>query len=141
MNRTIQTFLRTASFIFLSVFAIACNNDDDDDTGVAQVVVVNMNGNRVPQAIVELECESSIDRPCDIFVTGYTDGVGVYETEWTYNKVLKVNAFKVVRDTQIVGVIPDTTHVITADSTCGESYISIRSGETTRQTVVLYECN
>ena len=142
MDRTIQTFLRNASIAFLMVLAIACKKDDDDDTtGIAQILVVNTEGEHVPYAIVEMECESSIDKPCDVFVTGYTDATGFYETEWTYNKVLKVNAYKVVTDTQVLGTLPDTTQVITADSTCGETYISIKTGETTQQYVVLYECN
>lgn len=140
MDCTINTFLRGALFALMMISVVACR-DEDDDTGIAQVLVVDTQGIHQPYSIVELECESSIDRPCDVHATGYADENGVFETTWTFNKVLKVNAYKIVRDTQIVGTLPDTTHIITADSTCGETYISIRTGETTRQTVVLYECN
>ncbi len=122
------------------IIVVSCNDEDEEKT-IAQVQVVTFEGEAVPFALVEMDCQSSIDKPCEVFSEGLADATGLYETEWTYSKVMKVNAYRIIRDTQVIGVLPDTTQIITADSMCGETFISILEGQTNRQTVVLYECN
>jgi len=118
----------------------SCNNDDDDGDTIAEVVVVTQQGARVPGATVTLECESTISRPCELKVVGLTDAGGVFRYQTNLPKVLRIEAFKLATDTQILGTLPDTVQVITVDSICGESFISIQENETSRQTVVLNDC-
>ena len=130
------------AFLFLiSLGFVSCNNDEEDT--IAQINVVNEEGQRVGNAAVAFTCQSSYDppRPCNIQITGQANSSGFYERKFDLPAVLVVSAFRVVRDTTVVGVLPDTTMIITRDSLCGESFISIQEGETTKKTVVVYECN
>lgn len=126
--------------VLISAGFIGCKEDDPTKL---QVYVVDEEGNRVQNAVIQFNCESSYDppRPCDVEMEVTADGTGYYEREFDQPSVLRINAFKIDRDTQVLGTLPDTSVVITADSLCGESYVSIQEFETTKKTVVVYECN
>jgi hypothetical protein len=121
---------------------VGCNKEEEDPT-VAEIHVVDVEGKIVPYAQVELTCESSTTppEPCIIETGGTTDAAGMYSTEFELPNVLRVTAYKIHSDTQIFGILPDTTMIITTDSICGESFISVLENQTNRKTVVLYECN
>jgi len=124
----------------LGVAAIGCDDDDDDPT-IGQVIVKTVDDNVVPEAAVILECESSENRECNILIEGVSDENGMFEVKRDLSQILRVTSYKIVFDTNIEGLIPDTTVTITRDSICGESFITFVEGETSRQTVVLYSCN
>jgi len=124
----------------MGIAGVGCNNDDDDST-IGRVIVRTVDDNAVPDATVILECESSINKECNILIQGISDENGVFEVERELSQILRVTSYKIVFDTNIEGIIPDTTLTITRDSICGESFLSFVEGETTSQTVVLYSCN
>lgn len=130
-----------ATTLSLGLVFTACNKEEEGAT--AEVHVVTEKGALVPNALVYLDCESSKTppQPCNIHVEGVADENGIFIHEFKQPSVLKITAFKIYADTQVLGVLPDTTLVITRDSLCGESFISVLEGEASKQTVVLYECN
>ncbi len=144
MIRTKKTFLTfTLYFVFMSLF-IACSSDDDDideDATVGEIMTLNADGERVAGSTVRLDCESSINQPCDVEFTGLTDEQGIFRREFQLPKVLRVRAHKIVIDTTVEGTLPDTNQIITRDSICGETYISIIESQVSRQTVVLFSCD
>ncbi len=124
----------------LGFVTISCDDEDDDPT-IAQVLVETVDKKIVPGANVTLVCESSQNKECNILIEGVSDENGVFETRRDLSQILRVSSYKIVNDTEVVGVPPDTTLVITRDSICGETFINIIENETSRQTVVLYSCN
>ena len=129
------------AFVIAGLVFVACEKEKDPTK--LQVYVVDEEGTRVQNAVIQFNCESSFDppRPCDVEIEVSANSNGFYEQEFDQPAVLRINAFKIDRDTTVLGVLPDTTIVITADSLCGESFVSIQEEETTRKTVVVYECN
>lgn len=144
MIRTKKTFLTFTLYLFLSSLFVACNNDDDDvdeDATFGEVMTLDADGDIVSGSTVRLDCESSINQACDIEITGITDANGIFRRQFQLPMVLRVRAHKIVVDTTVEGTLPDTNQIITRDSICGETYISIIEGEVSRQTVVLFECD
>lgn len=117
-----------------------CKKESDDPTDIV-VTVLTDEGQRVPFANITFQCESTINRPCELVIERVTNEIGVYERRFSEPKVLRINAYKIVADTLIVGIPPNTYPQITRDSLCGEAYITIREFATSRQTVVLSVCN
>ncbi|MDR9398125.1 hypothetical protein [Salibacter sp.] len=138
-----KNWLASIFAMALLIGFVACENDDDEDDAptIAEIRTLDTDGEAVADATVLLTCESSVNRPCDIEIEGKTNQNGVYTREFELPKVLKVNAYKVLSDTQVTGVFPDTNITVTYDSICGEAYISIIANEKSRQSIVLYECN
>lgn len=132
-------FLLLVALLFV-VFT-ACETEEDPT--ILQVVVLDQEGEIVPNAVVQVNCQSSFDppRPCEVEHTGIANREGFYEREFQKPLVVRLNAFKIARDTQVLGVLPDTTVVITSDSLCGETFVSIQENETTRKSIVVGECN
>lgn len=144
MIRTKKALLTFTFYLLLSGFFVACNNDDDDvdeDATVGEVMTLDAEGEVVGGSTVSLDCESSINQPCDIEITGTADENGIFRHQFKLPKVLRVRAHKIVIDTTVEGTLPDTNQIITRDSICGETYISVIEGEVSRQTVVLFNCD
>lgn len=144
MIRTKKVFLTFTFYLLLSSFFVACSNDDDDvdeDATVGEVMTLDSDGEIVSGSTVKLDCESSINQPCDIEITGITDETGIFRREFELPMVLRVRAHRIVVDTTVEGTLPDTIQTITRDSICGETYISIIEGQVNRQTVVLFNCD
>lgn len=130
-----------ATTLSLGLVFTACNKEEEGAT--AEVHVVTEDGLSVPNALVYMDCESSKTppQPCNVHIEGATDDLGIFVQDFDQPAVLKITSFKIFADTQVLGVLPDTTLIITRDSLCGESFISVLAGESNKQTVVLYECN
>ena len=123
---------------------VSCSSDDDDDPNkgktIAQIMTLDPEGKTIPDVNIRLVCETSTERPCEIDIRGKSNSAGMFEKEFVLPKVLRVNAHKIVLDTVITGVPPNTQTDIVRDSICGQTYISIVEGTTSRQTVVLFSC-
>ncbi len=120
------------------VFITSCKNTVPDT--IAEVRVLTEAGNPVPFANIILACTSSVNKPCEIEIFGTADKNGIYTHKFDLPKVLEVTAAGNIRDTQIFGALPDTTMVITKDSICGVTFISIKPEQTSVQTITLYNC-
>jgi hypothetical protein len=120
------------------VFMMSCNNDVEPT--VAEIRVIDLNGNPVPNADIVLSCTSSVNKPCDIEIFGVADENGVFTETFDLPKVLEITAAGNLHDTQIIGTLPDTIMIITKDSICGTSFISIKPEQTSVQSITLYEC-
>lgn len=127
-------------FVAILAFSLVSCDDEDDDPTIAQVLVESVDQKVIPGANVTLVCESSENKECEILIEGISDENGVFETQRDLSQILRVTSYKIILDTQILGVPPDTTQIVTRDSICGETFINIIEGETSRQTVVLYSC-
>ncbi len=129
------------TLLIVGLAFVACEKEKDPTK--LQVFVVDEEGQKVQNAVIQFNCESSFNppRPCDVEIEVNANSSGFYEHKFDQPAVLRINAFKIDRDTLVLGTLPDTTMVITADSLCGESFVSIQEEETTRKTVVVYECN
>ncbi len=140
LKRTLRYSASAAVLAVLSLF-VGCNNDDDDPT-IAEIYAVNEAGEVIQNANVSLVCESSVNpaQPCIVGDTGRTNSTGLFRSEFALPAVMKITSFKVTADTQIFGILPDTSMIITRDSLCGETFITVLEGDINRQTVVLYEC-
>ena len=130
----IVVFFSLISFVFIT----SCK--DDTPPTIAQVKVLNQLGEPIPNADVVLACTSSVNQPCDIEIVGVADENGLFEHTFDLPQVLTVYASGNRHDTQILGVLPDTTMIITKDSICGESLISIKPEQTSLKTITLYDC-
>lgn len=115
---------------------------DDVGPAIAEIKVVDSLGNAVPFANLTMVCTSSTNppRPCDIEIQTVTSESGKYRKEFEHPSVLRVIASSIQSDTVITGVLPDTTQVISRDSLCGETFITIKEDETNTKTVVVYVC-
>lgn len=130
----IATFLIIVGFVFI----VSCKKTVEPT--IAEVVVLTKDGVPVPFADVLLTCSSSVNLPCEIEILGKADKNGVYTREFELPKVLKVTAAGNIYDTVITGVLPDTTMTITKDTICGTTFISIKPEQTSKQTIMLYDC-
>jgi hypothetical protein len=119
-------------------FITSCKETIPDT--VAEVRVIDENGEPVPFADIIMACTSSVNKPCEIEIFATADKNGVYVRNFDLPKVLEVTAAGNLRDTQIIGALPDTTMIITKDSICGVTFISIKPEQTSVQTITLYEC-
>ena len=108
-----------------------------------KIEVVNRLNTPVPFADLLITCQSSFDPPreCDIRIEARTDEFGKYSQTFDLPRILSVYASRATFDTVIIGVPPDTQMIITKDSLCAESFLSIVEGETTSITMTLLECN
>lgn len=121
--------------VVLIVFVTSCK--EDLDPTVVEIQVVTDSGEVVPFADVLLSCTSSVNLPCDIEIDGTTDANGKYTREFDLPQVLQVTVGKLVNDTDYtLGGI-----VVTQDTICGNSFVSIKPEETSRATIILYDCN
>jgi len=130
----IVVFTVAIGFIFVS----SCKKDVEPT--IAQIKVLTKDGVPVPNADVLLTCTSSVNLPCEIEITGKTDENGVFTKEFDLPKVLIVNASGNIYDTQYIGDFPDTQWIITKDTICGQTTISIKPEQTSTQKVILYDC-
>lgn len=128
----------TVLFVIGFVFIVSCKKTTDPT--VAEIVVVTKDGNPVPFADILLTCTSSVNLPCEIEIKGSADRNGFYKREFDLPKVLQVTAAGNIYDTVINGVLPDTTMIITKDTICGTTFISIKPDQTSRQTITLHDC-
>lgn len=120
------------------VFIVSCKEDITPTIG--EVVVVDENGDRIPFADIMLTCTSSVNKPCEIEIIGKADKNGLFSQEFDLPKVLEITAGGNLYDTIIVGTLPDTKMTFLKDTICGSSFISIKPEETSRQTIILYDC-
>jgi len=129
------------SILFVALVFIGC--EEEKDPTVVQIVAVTEDGAVVPNAVIQFNCESSFDppRPCAVELTAEANQNGFYQREFASPSVLRINAFKIDRDTTVIGILPDTNLIITADSLCGETFVSIQEFSTTRKEIVVRECN
>lgn len=108
---------------------------------IAEIRVLTEEGEMIPYADILLTCTSSVNLPCEVEIIGKADKNGIFSYEFDLPKVLEVTAAGNIRDTQISGILPDTTMIITKDSVCNTSFISIKPEQTSVQTIILYNCN
>jgi len=116
---------------------------EENDPTIVQIIAVTEDGAVVPNAVIQFDCESSFDppRPCAAELVGEANRNGFYEREFSSPSVLRVSAFKIDRDTTVLWILPDTNLIITSDSLCGETFVSIQEFSTTRKEIVVRECN
>lgn len=143
---SIKKFIGTNLLLaLLTIVGAASMTSCKDDIGpaIAEIQVVDSVGNAVAGANITLVCSSSTNppKPCDVEVKGTASESGKFRKEFDHPSVLRIVASSIVSETTILGVLPDTTIVITNDSICGEAFITIKEDETNRKTVVLYGCN
>lgn len=105
---------------------------------IAEIRVITQDGEPVPFAEILLTCTSSVGLPCEIEIEGQANADGIYTKEFDLPKVLLVSAGKLVADTTYVGIPP--VPVITTDTICGSTTISIKPEQTSVQQVILYDC-
>jgi hypothetical protein len=135
-----SVFNIVVSFVLIGfLFMISCKKEVVPT--IAEVRVVSETGEMIPYADVLLTCTSSVNLPCEVEIIGKADKNGVFSYEFDLPKVLEVTAAGNIHDTQIFGALPDTTMIITKDSVCNTSFISIKPEETSVQTIILYNCN
>lgn len=120
------------------VFITSCKSDVPET--IAEVRVFTEDGDPVPYADIILACTSSVNRPCEIEIFATADKNGIYTHKFDLPSVLEVTAAGNIHDTQIFGTLPDTTMIITKDSICGETFISIKPEQTSVQSITLYNC-
>ena len=120
------------------IFVTSCKKDPEPT--IAEVRVVTSDGEPVPNANVTLACTSSVNKPCEVEITGIADKNGVFTHEFDLPSVLLITAAGNLYDTIINGTIPDTTLTFVKDTICGFSTISIKPEQTNVQTVILYDC-
>ena len=136
-----------AKLLLFAIFIVSAASfsscKDDIGPAIAEIQVVDSVGNIVPFANILLTCTSSTNppKPCDIEVITKAESNGKYRKEFDLPLVLKIVASSIVADTTILGVLPDTTMIVTRDSICGETFITVKEDQTNYQTVVLYGCN
>ena len=132
---TIVAVLVLSGFVFIT----SCKKEVTPT--IAEVRVVDEDGEPVPYADITMSCTSSVNLPCEVEIFGTTDKNGVYQREFDLPAVLHVYTATRIYDTVIVGVPPNHTITITEDSICGESFISIKPEQTSVQKIITYICN
>lgn len=136
MKNLFQILVGTLAFMM--IFVVSCK--EDVEPTIAQITVLDENGEPVPFADITLACTSSVNKPCEIEIIGKADKKGVYIREFDLPKVLEITAGGNLYDTIITGALPDTTMTFVRDTICGTSFISIKPEETSVQTITLYDC-
>lgn len=132
---TIVAVLILSGFVFIT----SCKKEVIPT--VAEIRVVDENGDPVPFADITMSCTSSVNLPCEVEIFGTTDKNGVYQKEFDLPSVLHVYTATRVNDTTIIGIPPNVTIIIESDSICGESFISIKPEQTSVQKIIMYDCN
>ncbi len=120
------------------LFVSSCKKDVEPT--IAEIHVVSKDGVPIPNADIMLTCTSSVNRPCEIEIIGKADKNGVYTKEFDLPMVLLVTGAGNILDSQLVNVLPDTQWIITRDTICGFTTISVKPEQTSVQTVILYDC-
>ena len=120
------------------LFVVSCK--EEIEPTIAEVRVVDEDGDPVPYATVLLTCTSSVNKPCEIEIEGIADKNGVYSKEFELPKVLELTAGGNLYDTIITGTLPDTQMTFVKDTICNTSFISIKPEQTSVQTITLYDC-
>lgn len=127
--------------LILSGFAFITSCKKEVTPTIAEIRVVDEEGEPVPYANITMACTSSVNLPCEVEIIGTTDKNGVYQKEFDLPSVLHVYVGSRRIDTVIIGVPPNHTFDITNDSICGESFISIKPEQTSVQKIITYICN
>jgi hypothetical protein len=123
--------------IAATVFVTSCK--EEVAPTVLEIQVVTDSGEVVPYADILLTCTSSVNKPCEIEIMAQADANGFYTREFDLPKVLEVTVGAMLVDSMLVGIPP--VWVVEEDSVCGASFVSIKPEETTRATVIAYDCN
>ena len=124
--------------VLISVFVVSCK--EETVKTIAEIRVLNVDGEPVPYADIMLTCTSSVNEPCFIEIIGVADENGVFTKEFELPKVLELTAAGNIYDTIITGVLPNIQTTYVKDTICASSFISIRPEETNVKFITLYDC-
>lgn len=133
-------FIITGLIIFSSTF-YSCNKKDDIGEATASISTVDSLNQPLTDVHISVACTTIDKTPCSVRLSGKSNSSGKFDFTYDYAMVLKINAYKIISETTIVGIPPNTVETITTDSVCAETFVSIKPNETTSKLVKLYSCN
>lgn len=138
-RKSVMKTLIQISFAVLAVAALSLAScDNDPDPGIAEIKVIDVQGNSQSGVKVILYCT---EPACVVRREGKTNSLGVFTQSFELPVVLRVRAVRYDTTTTTQGLPPNQITTVKVDSVCGEGFIQVENDDIASETITILECN
>ena len=129
IRKLFSTNLIGLFIVLTSIGMVACK--DDEEPTIGEMIFIDLDSNLVPNVNVILQCTSSVQRPCNVYIESVTDSKGKLSKTFEEPKILNVSG-AVLTDV-IVAYDSLLRPIYQQDSLFVEGTINIKKFQTTRK--------